>query len=169
MVNQGDDMQKEIRDLTVFLLRVDKRPNAQTKRLSRTCKPAAFFLSVSLCAPLPFLSVAHLLSMELGQFLLVLGGGGTLVLLAFQQVLHLLPVVGPQLLQCSPLIRLKLGLSLAERPQLLLKISTHLLHLLETTRHVLFCAAAAACWRFQAHQKRWGWGIPTFEYFIGVK
>lgn len=69
--------------------------------------------------------------MELGQFLLVLGGGGTLVLLVFQEFLHLLAVGGPQLLQRSPLIHLKLGLSLAERPQLLLKIPTHLLHLLK--------------------------------------
>lgn len=166
MVNQGDDMQKEIRDRIVFLLGVD---------ISRVLGPSVsvepanlllFSLCLSVCAPLPFISVAHLLSMELGQFLLVLGGGGTLVLLAFQQVLHLLPVVGPQLLQCSPLIRLKLGLSLAERPQLLLKISTHLLHLLETTRHVLFCAAAAARWRFQAHKKRRG---KPHAWFTGVK
>lgn len=68
--------------------------------------------------------------MELGQFLLVLSGGGALVLLVAEEFLHLLPVVGPQLFQRSPLIRLKLGLSLAERPQLLLKITTHLLHLL---------------------------------------
>lgn len=74
--------------------------------------------------------LAHLLSMQLGQFLLVFGGGGALVLLVLEELLHLLAVGSPQIFQRSPLIRLKLGLSVGERPQLLLKIPTHLLHLL---------------------------------------
>lgn len=81
---------------------------------------------------------AHLLSMQLSQFLLVLCGGGTLVLMLVEEFLHLLAVGGPQLLQRSSFICFKLGLSLAERPQLLFKISTHLLHLVKTMKHVLF-------------------------------
>lgn len=69
--------------------------------------------------------------MQLSQFLLVFSGAGALVLLVVEEFLHLLAVGGSQLLQRSPLFRLKLGLSLAERPQLLLKIPTHLLHLLK--------------------------------------
>ncbi|KAF3857165.1 hypothetical protein F7725_009024 [Dissostichus mawsoni] len=76
--------------------------------------------------PLKLLHQTHLL----GQPLLVLCGGGALVLLVVQEFLHLLAVRGSQILQRSPFLRLKLRLSLAERPQLLLKIPTHLLHLL---------------------------------------
>lgn len=65
----------------------------------------------------PSLSLlAHLLSMELSQLLLVFSGAGALVLLVVEEFLHLLAVGGSQVLQCSPLFRLKVGLSLAERP-----------------------------------------------------
>lgn len=76
--------------------------------------------------------------MKLSQFLLVLCGGGTLVLMLVEEIVHLLAVDGPHLFQRSSFICFKLGLSLAERPQLLFKISTHLLHLVKTMKHVLF-------------------------------
>ena len=105
-----------------------------------TCFSPAVLASNRTSASLPLSLLAHLLSMELGQFLLVFGGGGALVLLVVEEFLHLLPVAGPQLLQRSPLLRLKLGLCLAERPQLLLKIPTHLLHLLEPPD--IFCSVS---------------------------
>lgn len=141
-------------------------PHQVTCCINSPQKPIIFFdpsafPNTSTFRPLSLL--AHLLSMELGQFLLVFGGGGALVLLVVQEFLHLLPVGGPQLLHRSPLIRLKLGLSLVERPQLLLKIPTHLLHLLKP-RNIFYslgnrlCVPASqgpTCAKPNAHSVSW--------------
>lgn len=67
--------------------------------------------------------------MELPQFLLVFTVVCVLTLVAAEELLDLLSVLGLQLLQSSPLLLLKLGLGLAECTQLVLKGPSHLLHL----------------------------------------
>lgn len=75
--------------------------------------------------------------MELSQFLLVFTVVGVLALVAAKELLDLLSVLGLQLLQSSPLLLLELGLSLAERTQLLFKGPSHLLHLPRHGNHTL--------------------------------
>ncbi len=81
--------------------------------------------------------VCYLGFMELSQFLLVFTVVCVLTLVAAEELLDLLSVLGLQLLQSSPLLLLKLGLGLAERAQLLLKGPPHLLHLPRHGHHAL--------------------------------
>lgn len=75
--------------------------------------------------------------MELSQFLLVFTVVCVLTLVAAEELLDLLSVLGLQLLQSSPLLLLKLGLGLAERTQLLLEGPPHLLDLPRHGHHTL--------------------------------
>lgn len=83
------------------------------------------------------LMVRYLGFVELPQFLLVFAVVCILALVAAEELLDLLPVLSLELLQSRFLLLLKLSLGLAERPQLLLKGPSHLLHLPRHGHHAL--------------------------------
>lgn len=79
----------------------------------------------------------YLSFVELDQFLLVFAVVCVLALVAAEELLDLLSVLGLQLLQSDLLLLLKLVLGLAESAQLLLKGASHLLHLSGHGHHAL--------------------------------
>lgn len=89
------------------------------------------------CSTFAEVEVRHLCFMKLPQFLLVFAVVCILTLVAAKELLDLLSVLSLELLQSSFLLLLKLSLGLAERPQLLLKGPSHLLHLPRHGHHAL--------------------------------